>query len=135
MLNLRVIIPFVLTGTIWGSTWFVITGQIDGVPAAWSVFYRFALATPALFLVALLMKRRLRLTRPEHTLAIFVGLFQFSGNFLFVYNAELYVTSGIVALMFGLMMVPNALLARAFLGEKVQGNRKLARRPRRDDRS
>ncbi|MEP0392948.1 MAG: DMT family transporter [Erythrobacter sp.] len=119
MLSLRVLIPFVLTGTIWGSTWFIITGQIDGVPAAWSVFYRFALATPALFLVAFLMKRRLRLTRPEHMLAILVGLFQFSGNFLFVYHAELYVTSGIVALMFGLMMVPNALFARFFLGERV----------------
>lgn len=119
MLSLRVILPFVLTGTIWGSTWFVITGQIDGVPAAWSVFYRFALATPALFLVAFLMKRRLRLTGPEHRLAMLVGIFQFSGNFLFVYHAELYVTSGIVALMFGLMMVPNALMGRFFLGERV----------------
>ena len=119
MLSPRVIIPFVLTGTIWGSTWFVITGQIDSVPAAWSVFYRFALATPALFLVAFLMKRRLGLNRPEHGLAALVGLFQFSGNFLFVYHAELYVTSGIVALMFGLMMVPNAGLGRLFLGERV----------------
>ncbi|WP_370178909.1 DMT family transporter [Alteriqipengyuania sp.] len=121
MLRPRVILPFLITGTIWGSTWLVITGQIDGVPAAWSVFYRFALATPALFLVAALMKRRMKLTRPEHLLALFVGIFQFSGNFLFVYHAELYVTSGIVAMMFGLMMVPNALLARAFLGERVKG--------------
>ena len=121
MLNWRVILPFVLTGTIWGSTWLVITGQIDGVPAAWSVFYRFALATPALFLVAFLMKRRLKLTRPEHMLAVMVGIFQFSGNFLFVYHAELYVTSGIVAMMFGLLMVPNALFARIFIGERVQG--------------
>ncbi len=120
MLTPRVIIPFLLTGTIWGSTWLVITGQIDGVPAAWSVFYRFALATPALFLVAFLMKRRLTLTRPEHGLAAAVGIFQFSGNFLFVYHAELYVTSGIVAMMFGLLMVPNALFGRLFLGEKVQ---------------
>ena len=121
MTDWRVLVPFVLTGTIWGSTWLVITGQIDGVPAAWSVFYRFALATPALFLVALAMKRRLRLTRPEHLLAIVVGIFQFSGNFLFVYNAELYVTSGIVAMMFALLMVPNAFFARIFLGERVQG--------------
>ncbi len=120
MLSWRVVIPFLLTGTIWGSTWFVITGQIDGVPAAWSVFYRFALATPALFLVAFLMKRRLKLTRPEHGLAVLVGIFQFSGNFLFVYHAELYVTSGIVAMMFGLLMVPNALFGRIFLGERVQ---------------
>lgn len=120
MLNWRVLVPFVLTGAIWGSTWLVITGQIDGVPAAWSVFYRFALATPALFLVAYLMKRRLKLTSREHGLAVLVGLFQFSGNFLFVYHAELYVTSGIVAMMFGLLMVPNALFARFFIGEKVQ---------------
>lgn len=121
LLRPGVILPFLITGSIWGSTWFVITGQIDGVPAAWSVFYRFALATPALFLVAALMKRRLKLTAPEHKLALLVGLFQFSGNFLFVYHAELYVTSGIVAMMFGLLMVPNALLARVFIGERTRG--------------
>jgi drug/metabolite transporter (DMT)-like permease len=121
MLSPRVIIPFLLTGTIWGSTWLVITGQIGDVPAAWSVFYRFALATPALFIVTALMKRRLRLTGKEHRLAVIVGLLQFSGNFLFVYHAELYVTSGIVAMMFALLMVPNALFARAFLGERVDG--------------
>ena len=37
MLRPRVILPFVITGTIWGSTWLVITGQIADVPAAWSV--------------------------------------------------------------------------------------------------
>jgi drug/metabolite transporter (DMT)-like permease len=120
MLSARVLIPFMLTGTIWGSTWFVITGQIDGVPAAWSVFYRFLLATPALFLAAVLMKNRLRLTKAEHLLALSVGVAQFSGNFLFVYNAERYITSGIVAVMFALLMVPNAAFARLFIGEKVQ---------------
>ena len=34
MLSPKVLIPFMLTGTIWGSTWFVITGQISDVPAA-----------------------------------------------------------------------------------------------------
>lgn len=121
MLSPRVLIPFLLTGTIWGSTWFVITGQIDGVPAAWAVFYRFLIATPALFVVAMLMGNRLRLNRPEHMLALLVGIAQFSGNFLFVYNAEKHITSGIVAVMFALLMVPNAIFARVFIGEKVQG--------------
>ena len=121
MLSPRVLIPFLLTGTIWGSTWFVITGQIDGVPAAWAVFYRFLIATPALFVLAMLMGNRLRLGRPEHLLALGVGIAQFSGNFLFVYNAESHITSGIVAVMFALLMVPNALFARLFIGEKVQG--------------
>lgn len=120
LLRPSVIFPFLLTGTIWGSTWFVITGQIDGVPASWSVFYRFALATPALFIVAFLMGRRLKLNRKEHSLALIVGIFQFSGNFLFVYYSEHYVTSGIVAMMFALLMVPNAFFAKIFIGEGVQ---------------
>jgi drug/metabolite transporter (DMT)-like permease len=121
MLSPRVLIPFLLTGTIWGSTWFVITGQIAGVPAAWGVFFRFMLATPALFGLALIMRNRLRLTRAEHWLALGVGIAQFSGNFLFVYHAESHITSGIVAVMFALLMIPNALFARAFIGERVQG--------------
>ncbi len=121
MLSAKVLIPFMLTGTIWGSTWFVITGQIADVPAAWSVFYRFMLATPALFALALVMGNRLKLNRPEHLLAVGVGIAQFSGNFLFVYHAEQHITSGIVAVMFALLMVPNAIFARAFIGEKVAG--------------
>ncbi len=119
MLAPRVLIPFMLTGTIWGSTWFVITGQIADVPAAWGVFYRFMLATPALFALALAMGNRLKLTRPEHSLALGVGIAQFSGNFLFVYHAEHHITSGIVAVMFALLMVPNAILARVFIGERA----------------
>lgn len=121
MLSAKVLIPFMLTGTIWGSTWFVITGQIADVPAAWSVFYRFMLATPALFALALVMGNRLKLNRPEHLLALGVGIAQFSGNFLFVYHSEQHITSGIVAVMFALLMVPNAIFARAFIGEKVAG--------------
>lgn len=119
MLSPRVLIPFLLTGTIWGSTWFVITGQINGVPAAWSVFFRFMLATPALFALALVMGNRLKLNRPEHLLALGVGIAQFSGNFLFVYHAESHITSGIVAVMFALLMVPNAVFAKVFIGERV----------------
>lgn len=121
MLSPRVLIPFMLTGTIWGSTWFVITGQIADVPAAWGVFYRFMLATPALFVLALAMGNRLKLNHAEHMLALGVGIAQFSGNFLFVYHAESHITSGIVAVMFALLMVPNAIFAKVFIGEKVQG--------------
>lgn len=121
MLTPRVLVPFMLTGTIWGSTWFVITGQIAGVPAAWGVFFRFMLATPALFALAVVMGNRLKLNRFEQMLALGVGIAQFSGNFLFVYHAEQHITSGIVAVMFALLMVPNAIFARVFIGERVQG--------------
>jgi drug/metabolite transporter (DMT)-like permease len=48
-----------------------------------------------------------------------VGICQFCGNYNFVYQAERHLTSGIVALMVGLMIVPNALLGRALLGQRI----------------
>ncbi len=120
LLRPRIALPFVLVALIWGSTWYVITGQIaEDVHPSWSVTYRFALAAPAMVLVALAMRQPLRLTRGGHLLAGAIGLTQFCGNFNFVYRAEEHLTSGVVAVMFGMLMVPNALFAMALLGQKV----------------
>lgn len=119
LLRPRIAIPFLLVAAIWGSTWWVITGQIDTVPASWSIAWRFMLATPAMFAVALLAGKSPRLERSAHLLAASVGLFQICFNFNFVYLAELHLTSGIMAVIFSLIFVPNALMARAFLGEPV----------------
>jgi len=122
LLQPRIALPFILVCLIWGSTWLVITDQIDDVPASWSVTYRFMLATPAMFLVALLTRKRLALGRNGQLLAIFMGATQFCGNFNFVYRAELHLTSGIVALMIGLLLVPNAVLGRFLLGQPITRN-------------
>ena len=57
--------------------------------------------------------------RRAHLLALAVGLCQFSGNYNFVYQAELHLTSGIVAVLIGLMIVPNAVLGRVLLGQPI----------------
>ncbi len=119
LLRPRIAVPFLVVALIWGSTWYVITGQIDQVPPSWSVTYRFALATPAMFALALVMRQGWRLTGGGHALALLIGATQFCGNFNFVYRAELHLTSGVVAVMFGMLMVPNAMLARVWLGQHV----------------
>lgn len=119
LLHPRVLAPFALVALIWGSTWFVITTQIHGVPAAWSVTYRFALAAPAMALLALATGKSLAMEAKAHGLAMLVGLTQFCGNYMFVYQAERHLTSGIVALLIGLLLVPNALLAWALLGQRI----------------
>lgn len=121
LLRPRVALPFLLVAMIWGSTWWVITGQIDDVPASWSVTWRFMLATPCMFALALVTGKSLRIGRNGQILAIFIGLTQFCFNFNFVYRAELHLTSGIVAVMFGMLMVPNAVLGRVLLGQQVTG--------------
>ncbi len=120
LLRPAIAVPFMVVALIWGSTWYVITGQIGAtVPPSWSVTYRFALATPAMFALAVATRASLRLGRGGHLLAAAIGLFQFCGNFNFVYRAEEHLTSGIVAVMFALLIVPNALIARALLGQKI----------------
>ena len=50
--------------------------------------------------------------------ALVLGVSQFSVNFNSVYMAERFITSGVVATVFALLLIPNSLLAWAFLGQK-----------------
>ena len=119
LLRPRVALPFLTISLIWGSTWFVITGQIGGVPPAWSVAWRFVLATLGMFGLAIATGNALAMPKRAHLLALFVGVCQFCGNYNLVYQAELHLTSGIVAVMIGLMIVPNAVFGRLLLGQTI----------------
>lgn len=119
LMRLGVAAPFLLVALIWGSTWYVITGQIAEVAPSWSVAFRFIIAAPAMFALALATGKSLAIGRSGHLLALALGAFQFCGNFNFVYRAEEHLTSGIVAVMFALLMVPNALLALVVLGQRI----------------
>ena len=112
----RSIAAFIFLALVWGSTWLVIKDQISEVPPAWSVVWRFILAATAMAAFALLRGERMRLTGREMAVAIAMGAFQFSLNFQLIYESEHYLTSGLVAVVFALMIVPNAILARLVLG-------------------
>ncbi|MDE2436385.1 MAG: EamA family transporter [Sphingomonadales bacterium] len=113
--QVRSIGAFIVLALVWGSTWLVIKDQIGTVPAAWSVVWRFILAAVAMMVVALFRRDRLKLSRREQVLAMAMGLFQFSINFQLIYRSEHFLTSGLVAVIFALMIVPNAVLARIVL--------------------
>ena len=112
---------FLLVALIWGSTWLVIKDQISETPPGWTIAWRFLLATAAMFALSRCRGESLRIGRPAMIIALWMGLFQFFGNFHFVYRAEHYLTSGIVAVFYATLMVPNALLARAFLKVPLGG--------------
>ncbi|WP_076073208.1 DMT family transporter [Sphingomonas montana] len=115
----RVAVPFLLVTLIWGSTWLVIRDQIGVVPASWSVTYRFIVATVAMFGVAVATRAPLRIGGAGLAIAAVVGFCQFFANFNLVYRAEASVTSGLVAVVFGLLVVPNAVLGRVMLGQSL----------------
>lgn len=117
--QMRVLVPFTIVTLIWSSTWLVIRHQLGIVPPSWSITYRFAIAGAAMFAFALATRTPLRLALRDHAYAAIVGTLLFGVNFQFVYRAEAYVASGLVALVFALLVVPNAIFARIFLGQGV----------------
>ena len=107
----KVLLPFLLITLIWSSTWIVIKGQLGIVPPVWSVSYRFLIAGGAMLLIARLTGTSRRLGRGGYVLAALLGSFQFVVNYSFVYASELYLTSGLAAVVFALLVAPNAALA------------------------
>ena len=110
---------YLVSVLIWGSTWLAITFQLGRVPPEVSVAYRFALASAMLF--AWCGVRGLRLAYPgrAHAGMALQGALLFGLNYVLVYLAEARLASGLVALIFSLMVFVNIVAARLFLGTKI----------------
>lgn len=115
ILTPRVLIPFVVATVVWGTTWIVIRDQLGVVPPTWSVAYRFLIAAVVMFAWTAITRMPLGIGRAGHIFAVLFGFAQFVLNFNFVYRAEAHITSGLVAVLFALLLVPNAILGSIFL--------------------
>lgn len=112
---------------IWASTWHVILYQLDsGVPVLNSVGWRFGIAAALLAGVARWQGWSLRLPWSAHGLMLATGIVQYSGNYFSVYEAERHIPTGLVAVLFCLMVFGNALSGRVFFGQRVTGRFLLA---------
>ncbi|MEH3105828.1 MAG: DMT family transporter [Sphingomonas fennica] len=118
-LRRRMMLAFAIPTVIWGSTWIVIRTQLGIVPPDWSICYRFGIAGLAMLGWAAATRQPLSLPHAATGPVLAVGAMQFFANYWFVYRAEVHVTSGIVAMVFALLVVPNAILGRLFLGQRL----------------
>ncbi|MDC8774496.1 DMT family transporter [Roseateles albus] len=105
---------------IWASTWHVILYQLaSGVPVLNSVAWRFAIAALLLVGLARMRGESLRMPASAHGLMLATGIVQYSGNYFSVYEAERHIPTGLVAVLFCLMVFGNALSGRLFFGQSV----------------
>jgi drug/metabolite transporter (DMT)-like permease len=105
---------------IWASTWHVILYQLEGgVPALNSVGWRFALASLLLFALAMARGEAWRIPLRWHGWLALTGTVQYSANYWGVYEAERHIPSGLVAVLFSLMVFGNALGGWVVLGQRV----------------
>jgi drug/metabolite transporter (DMT)-like permease len=117
---------YLLTVLIWGSTWLVIKFQLGLVSPLVSVGWRFGLASLMLLLFSLLRRKSLRFSRRDHAWIALQGVTLFGLNYIGVYLSELYLASGLVAVVFSLVVFMNALGMRAFFGRPIRATAVLA---------
>lgn len=110
---------YVLLVLSWSGAWYAMKLQATLAPASLSVALRFGLAGFLMVGWCVWRKASLRFDLRTHALFMLVGALMFSVNFLFAYNAALYLTSALVAVVFSLASVLNLALAALLFGERM----------------
>lgn len=99
---------------IWGSTWFAIRFQLGDVAEELSVAYRFAIASACLFAYARIRGDSISLPRTNYWAVIVMGALMFSISYVLVYFGSNFITTGLVAVLFSLIVICNGVLERLF---------------------
>lgn len=110
---------FLIASCIWGSTYYAITLQLGEVAPSVSVVYRFALSSAVLFAWCALRGGTLRLPWRAHRWMLLQAFFTFAVSYACTYRAEQYLVSGLVAVLFALMVFWTPLCARIAFGVPI----------------
>lgn len=113
---------FATAALIWGSTWLVITFQLGVVEPVISVFYRFLLSSIILIIYCFSTGRNLKYGIKEHLFMAQLGFLLFGVNYWLTYQAESFITSGLVAVAFSTIAFFNIINGAIFLKSKIKLN-------------
>jgi drug/metabolite transporter (DMT)-like permease len=113
-------ILYAITVLIWGSTWLAIKFQLGVVAPEASIAYRFALAAALLLVYVFLRKLPFRFKFKDHGFFAIQGLLLFSLNYILVYQAEQYLTSGLVSIIFSMIIALNVFFGAIFLRNPIR---------------
>lgn len=109
------IMLYTMTVLIWGSTWIGIKFQLGEVDPAYSVSYRFLLASLLLFIWCYWMRYSLRFSLRHHRFIVLLGICLFGVNYVLFYIASEHITSGLVAVSFATISIMNMLNGVIFM--------------------
>lgn len=118
----RQYILFAIPSLIWGSTWYAIKFQLGTVDPLLSVAYRFLVAGILLLLFCMATGKKMKFTLREHLMMLLLGLCLFGLNYWFVYEVETRLTSGIVAVIFSLIIFFNIFFNAVLLKGKIKSD-------------
>ncbi len=116
---MRNAILYVSTVLIWGSTWLAIEYQVGQASVFASVFYRFAIAAVLMWAYCLCFKVNMRFSLKGHTFILLLALFNFSLNYVLIYQSQVYLTSAMTCIVFSTMLVMNIVNTKLFFGDTI----------------
>jgi drug/metabolite transporter (DMT)-like permease len=113
---------FAVCVLIWGSTWIAITFQLGEVAPELSVAYRFLIASAVMFVFCAVRRHRLRFNLRQHGSFIALGLSMFCISYIFVYHAERFVASAMVAVAYSASPFMSMVGMRLFFGAPMKSS-------------
>jgi drug/metabolite transporter (DMT)-like permease len=114
-------ILYLIPVLIWGSTWLAIKFQLGVVAPELSIAYRFALAASILLIYSAGRRLSLRFNIRQHAFMALQGLLLFSLNYFLVYLSEEHLTSGLVAIIFSMIIIMNVLFGALLIRNPIRG--------------
>ena len=111
---------YALVVFVWGTSWIGMRWQVGVVAPEVSVLWRFVLAFPLMFAWVAMAGQRLSHPLSSHGYFAAMGATMFSLNLVLFYTASLYVTTGLMAVVFSLASIFNLVLSAIFIGQRIR---------------
>jgi len=111
---------FIACVFIWGSTWIALTFQVGEVDPVVAVAWRFSLAVICLGLWMLISRRSFRMPLRIHLKAVTVGFFLYTLDYSFLYAAQQYMVSALLAVLSSSVIYFTVILRRVVLKKPIR---------------
>lgn len=111
-------LTYALLVFIWATTPLAIVWSVSDLHLMWALLLRFFIALPLAVIILLILRTPL----PTHRQAVhsyIAGSFSLIGSQIFTYAATQYLSSGMIALMFGLAPIMAGLIGRFAFGQQL----------------
>jgi drug/metabolite transporter (DMT)-like permease len=111
---------YILTVFIWGSTWLAIEFQVNEASIFVSVMYRFVIAAIVMWAFCIWQKLPMKFDWLDHGFFFLLAIGCFSLNYLFMYWAQVYLTSAMTSIAFSTLLLMNICNTRLFFGKAIE---------------
>ena len=118
--RMNLMLSYALLVFIWATTPLAIVWSVADLHSMWALILRFFIALPLAATILML----LRVQFPTHKIALLsyiAGSLSLIGSQIFTYAATAYLSSGLIALMFGLAPIMAGLIGRFGFQQKLAG--------------